>query len=1074
MIKFKTDLFKFYFLLLMNSYLDRISFLFKKTSRLLSTCLLIISLFSMISSGYAEPSSKSSVPDKSLSRAITPHEPLLPSHELLLPSKVSTKSLRIQYDGTMDRVQLVTQQINLLKNRLSQGDRELAELQAQHEKEVSEFVLEKASKNLLDKASLDILVYKSNLDSINIELTDCQQTIGWLNKNIQETESQLNVLSIFGLKIAKNELINVEILRTDLNYQKKLLNLEKDRLDYLHKLQTVVSQILSLKNDQYNRLNTLLKSRKMFLIKQQQVKDELAYQEQQNYWLQELNVLYAKISKIDPTARDSYSSVERDIFYANENANYAYIESLVARYKDQIQQMKLSVLKSSSISLLNEISDQVQSLSKQISRLDSVLQSRVQVLQQHVSYLSSRNKHSEKMLLYVGKLSEIVTQYRSTDAELVKLGKNLAQFRTSLEKSLQEELSSRQGFPVFEVKTLLDLGKELLKVPALTFQITKSLYNKLIEGISSAGWVGWILFIFAEIVLVNAYFSLRKILKKALETTEWRDKVDSKWLSLQWLQRNFFDILIIGNIVGVFYFFDVPLQNYIFIVYLFLVWLIFKSILLIARLYLVETTQDTDGHNMRLYLRLKWIIRIAGIITALTVFVHLLPLIYELKSLCDRLFLLLLMIVSLMLLRSWDVLPNLMLSHIDVNHPYLQKSIRLIGRLIPILMFGNSVIGLFGYVNLIMTVSWYEGIFLIVLIGYLLLRGLLSDGMEQLSRLMIQYVSNGWLWTEAFLKPLDKVLRITLFLTAWVILFLLYGWDKQSPIVEQLTSLLHYKLASALNTVITPLSIIELSIVISIFYWTAKWTREFVYRLLLSRTKDLGIRNSIAILSQYTVVVVGIFICLRVLGVDLTALAAVAAMFAFGIGLGLRDLANNFASGFLLLLERPLRVGDIVNINNIEGEVTNIGSRAVTIRTWDFIELVVPNAEIFNKSFMNWTARDNIVRSVTQIKISRHDNPHQVKILIQNVLSEDKDILKEPIPEVYLKEMNDSFMIFELRYYVNIRQVKSKTSVMSTVLMSIWDTFALHGIKPPHPQREIVVRRDEAKINLLDQPDGAN
>jgi potassium efflux system protein len=296
------------------------------------------------------------------------------------------------------------------------------------------------------------------------------------------------------------------------------------------------------------------------------------------------------------------------------------------------------------------------------------------------------------------------------------------------------------------------------------------------------------------------------------------------------------------------------------------------------------------------------------------------------------------------------------------------------------------------------------------------------------------------------------------------VLFLLYGWDKQSPIVERLTRLLHYQLAHVLNTTITPMSIIELFVVISVFYWTAKWTREFVYRLLLSRTKDMGIRNSIAILSQYSVILLGGFICLRVLGVDLSALAAIAAMFAFGIGLGLRDLANNFACGFLILLERPLCVGDIVNISGIEGEVTHIGSRAVTVRTWDYMELVVPNAEIFNKSFTNWTAKNNTVRSVVHIKVSRYDNPHEVKIIIQNVLAANKDVLKDPEPEVYLKDMSDTLLDVEIRYFVNIRHVKSRTSVVSAVLMTIWDEFAMHGIKPPYPQQEIVLRRGPPRI----------
>jgi potassium efflux system protein len=366
-----------------------------------------------------------------------------------------------------------------------------------------------------------------------------------------------------------------------------------------------------------------------------------------------------------------------------------------------------------------------------------------------------------------------------------------------------------------------------------------------------------------------------------------------------------------------------------------------------------------------------------------------------------------------------------------------------------------------------MTVSWYEGIFLVVLIGYLILRGLLSDGMELLSRLMIQYVHNGWLWTEAFLKPIDKILRISLFLFGWAVLFLFYGWDKQSPIVVRLMGLLHYKIVHALNTTITPLNIIELCFMVSIFYWTAKWTREFVYRLLMRRTTDMGIRNSIAILSQYAVVLIGAFICLRVLGIDMSALAFVASMFAFGIGFGLRDLANNFVCGFLILLERPLRVGDIVDINGIEGEVSHIGGRAVTVKTWDHMELVVPNAEIFNKSFTNWTARDNTVRTIVTIKISRYDDPHAVRMIIHQVLAGQKEILMDPIPEVFMKDMSDILMEFELRYFVNIRLVKSRMSVASSVLMTIWDEFAKHGIKPPYPQQEIFIRGEGTPALLM-------
>lgn len=969
---------------------------------------------------------------------------------------------------SIDRLQLISLQIKLLKTRLDQAQNELLGLQKE-DAPISQLSLERASKNLLDKAALEISVSSSNLDSINIELADTQQSINWLEKNIQEIENQLNVLNIFGLKAAVNERANIKEYRIDLRYQQKLLKLEKIRFKYLQEMQETTANILQLKNDKYNHLSTLLKSRRMLHVKQQQVKDELAYQQLQNYWLQQLNTLSARLAKIDPGRSDNdreiYSETERAIFYANENANFAYIKSLIARYKDQIQQINLALKKNNAISVLNEIKEQLQAFNKQINRVDNVLKSRLSVLNKHINLMSQRKKDVEKTQTYLQNLLGLQKQYILAEVSLNNLSNRVSQLRGDLDQAIQNELSARQGLPTFGSRMLFDLGKEILLVPALTFQILKSLSNHLSAAFKTSSILVWSLFSIGELFLLFIFLFLRTLLTNSLKNSSIRN-LNTKVFSLEWLQRNLLDIFIIGNAAAIMFFFNVPFQQFKSILYVSLVWLILKAMLTIARLGLVETTHDTAGHDVKLYYRLKWIILMGGVITAFTVFVHQLPLIYELKTLCDHLFLFLLMIVSLLLLRSWDVIPNLILSHMETQHSYLKKSIRFFGILIPLLMFGNSVVGLLGFVNLVMTVSWYEGVFLLVLVGYLISRGLLSSGMEQLSRLLIQYVNNGWLWTEAFLKPIDNLLRISLFFVAGGVLFLLYGWDKQSPIVERLTRLLHYQLVNVLNTTITPFNIIELFVVISIFYWTAKWTREFMYRMLLSRTQDMGIRNSIAILTQYSVVVAGALICLRVLGINLAALTFAFGMFSFAIGWGLRDLANNFVCGFLILLERPLRVGDIVNINDVEGEVINIGSRAVTVRTWDHMELVVPNAEIFNRSFTNWTAKDNVIRTVLHIKISRYDNPHEVKIMIQNVLSSRKDLLQEPAPEVLLKEMTDNHMDFELRYYINIRQVKSRTSVASSVLMNVWDVFAQHGIKPPHPQQEIFLSNDRPKISF--------
>ena len=626
-----------------------------------------------------------------------------------------------------------------------------------------------------------------------------------------------------------------------------------------------------------------------------------------------------------------------------------------------------------------------------------------------------------------------------------------------------------QNLPGFNSQTWLDLGAEILLVPTLTYHIAKSLLTGMTTtfGALSASW--WALVAGLELLWFASFYLLNRFLLKIIGNMAELESghINLKRLTVKLIDRCLADIAVIGNLFALISVSGIPAQNYSFLISFAWVWLLFKSIILTARICLVESPQNRAGQDVRLYHRLQWTFIAGGVITALTVFVNQLPVIYELKDLFNRLFLVFLLVVSVLLVRSAEIVHALILPHIE-GRLYLQRVVRLLGYLIPLTLMVNSAVGLFGYVNLVLTMSWYESIFFLVLVGYLLVRGLLSDAMMYVSNIMIRHTNNGWLWTEAFLKPLDKLLRVAVFLSSWIVLFLLYGWDRQSPVVERMYKLLHYHLVDVLNTTITPLSMIELCVIVSFLYWAARWTREFVYRLLASRTRDMGVRNSIAIFSQYAMIACGLLICLKVLGIDFKALAVVAGMFAFGVGLGLRDLANNFACGFLLLIERPLRVGDTVCINGYEGDVMHIGGRAVTIRTWDHMEVLVPNAEIFNKSFVNWTAKDTIVRTVIGIKINRHDDPHHVQNIIHEALASIKAVLTEPLAEVFLKELNDSVTEFEVRYYINVRLVKSRVGVRSDVLFAIWDTFERHGIELPYPLHEILVREGAEK--QLPQP----
>ena len=183
---------------------------------------------------------------------------------------------------------------------------------------------------------------------------------------------------------------------------------------------------------------------------------------------------------------------------------------------------------------------------------------------------------------------------------------------------------------------------------------------------------------------------------------------------------------------------------------------------------------------------------------------------------------------------------------------------------------------------------------------------------------------------------------------------------------------------------------------------------------------------------------------------------------SLGIGIGLQSLANSLVSGLILLIERPLQVGDLIKIGEHEGEVTRVGMRSITINSWDHKEVIVPNADTISQSVINWTHRDNIVRVQTAIRVGFNQNPHEVKTIIEKVLDDHVGVLAEPHPEVYLLEFAETALIFDVRFYIDIRSryTTSVGSARSDVLLKIWDALQKHEIPMPYPQQTLSILKE--------------
>lgn len=648
--------------------------------------------------------------------------------------------------------------------------------------------------------------------------------------------------------------------------------------------------------------------------------------------------------------------------------------------------------------------------------------------------------------------------------EITLQQKTLYQDLEKKQQYLKQQISLRQSLAEYNLGSWPAIFKQLLDMPSRFYNYGKVLVLKVKDNYRWQDTWPKSIFLLELCSIFCIAIGLNHLLKKVTQNKK-RSRLTAHLYDglLVLLQRNIPHLAILAALILTFVKNQVPHANYQLLVNLFLVWLTFRNLILIARLTLLERISDASGKDVRLYHRLKWIFLMGEWSTALMVFSTQLPLSSLLQDIFNRLFMLFLVAMSVVIWRSKDVFPHLLRPFLKTRKRYIRNALGVLVMLLPLTLLTIAVIGLLGYINLAWTMSQYQIYVLLVISGYVLARGLIFDALELLSEWMIFNLKNGWLWIEVILKPVDKILQVLLLLGGTAILFNLFGWHKDSWVVMSLKELGRYPLVNLSGVHITFVSIIEFLILLCVVIWAAKWTREFSYRWLYSNAKDAGIRNSLSVFTQYAVILIGGFITLRVLGLDFSGMSMILGGLAVGMGFGLRDFASNIIGGLMLLIERPVREGDLITLGEYEGRVAHIGIRSMRVSSWDNMEVLIPNAETFNKPFTNWTHQDSIVRTVVPIKVSRSDDPTIVQHLILDVLAVIPEILDDPAPQVFLKQIDDALIEFEVRYFINV-QLHTRFEIRSKVLFAIMEQFKAAGIKPPIPPFSVELKKADSDI----------
>jgi small-conductance mechanosensitive channel len=304
-------------------------------------------------------------------------------------------------------------------------------------------------------------------------------------------------------------------------------------------------------------------------------------------------------------------------------------------------------------------------------------------------------------------------------------------------------------------------------------------------------------------------------------------------------------------------------------------------------------------------------------------------------------------------------------------------------------------------------------------------------------------------------------------LLIWLVIAAEYlGW--LDPIIATLDS---FGVAAGKSR-ITVWSVLKLLFTLTLFMLVAAWISRWVERRVKRLTSvAMSTRIGIAKFANAFLIGLSILIGLNAAGVDLTALTVLTGAVGLGLGFGLQSIAANFVSGFVLLMDRSIKPGDVISLSGQSGTSTeNFGwvqelrGRYVVVRDRDGVEMLVPNQQLISNAVINWSYTDPRIRLKLPIRISYRDDPELALKILLVACEGQARVLREPAPVSRLMHFSDSGIELELRFWISDPQ-EGVNNVRSEVNRAIWRLFKEHQITIPLAQREIIVRHAASELD---------
>jgi len=240
------------------------------------------------------------------------------------------------------------------------------------------------------------------------------------------------------------------------------------------------------------------------------------------------------------------------------------------------------------------------------------------------------------------------------------------------------------------------------------------------------------------------------------------------------------------------------------------------------------------------------------------------------------------------------------------------------------------------------------------------------------------------------------------------------------------------------------------------------WLALAVSRLLeqrLQRASDLTptMRVLLGKVVRILFVTVAFLAALDTVGIDLTALAVFSGAIGLGLGFGLQKVVSNLVSGIILLLDKSIKPGDVIELGQTFGWITALGARYASVVTRDGREYLIPNEDLITQQVVNWSYSSQLVRLEVALGVGYECDPHQVRRLAREAAVAPRRVLDDPAPVCHLAGFGESSLDFVLRFWIRDPN-QGVVNVKGEVLLAVWDAFKAHGITIPYPHRELIVQ----------------